>query len=452
MGLVGKNPDFDNLQAERSALRRELMRRRIVRLIFVVYWLLIFEGVLRKWVLPEFSKELFFIRDPFVLWIYFIALRNGMWPKLRGFFLVATFLAVIVTVLVIVQLVATHDATLLLAAYGWRAYFFYIPLAFIICEQFRREDIERLMRHTMIVSVPIAVLVTAQFFSPASSWLNIQAFSGAFGRMRPAGTFSSTNGQWMFVSSVVAFVLYQWVSPARDRFAGRTLLLMSTAAIIVSLGVSLSRGMMVQAALIMLSAMFAGVLMRGGAATVRAWVFPLTILLIGLLLIPIVLPEAYDATIARFELSYRSESRHFETGLLGRAFAGFTIFLSYIPLTPPLGFGMGLGGNASRQLEGINLQLRAEDEWSRHIVDIGPVFGLIYIIYRIVFSFVLGFRSVNATRRSSLPLPVILFGFIGIVLLHGQITGHGSINGYGWIFTGLLMASINQTKRKAGEG
>jgi hypothetical protein len=452
MGLIGNNPEFARIQAERIVARRERVRKRMIWLIFLVYWLLILEGVLRKWILPEFSNVLFFVRDPFVLIVYYLALRNGMWPRLRGFFLIAVFLGILVALLVVAQLIITHHTTPVLAIYGWRAYFLYIPLAFIIADQFRKEDLVRLMRHTMILSIPIAVLVTVQFFSPPSAWINIQAFSGAIGRIRPAGTFSSANGQWMFVTSVVTFAISAWVSRASERMISRNLLILSTAAAFVCLGVSVSRGMMVHSALVMLSAMVAGTVIRGGASTVRAWVLPLVLLLLGVALLPILLPEGYEAIASRLQLSYKSESQHFETGLLGRALHSFVIVFSYLPVTPPMGFGMGLGGNASRQLEGINLPIKAEDEWSRHIVDIGPVFGLLYIIYRVVFFVALGIRSLGATRHSGQVLPVILFGYIGIVLLHQQITGHGSINGYGWIFVGLLMASINLSKVKVHEG
>jgi hypothetical protein len=451
MGLVGRNSEFIRLQTERVEANRERSRKRVVWLIFLVYWLLILEGILRKWVLPEFSNALFFIRDPFLLLVYFLALKNGMWPRLQGFFLIAVLLSVIVGLLVVVQLATDTYTNTLLAAYGWRAYFLYIPLAFIMRDQFKADDITRLMRHTMLLSVPIAVLAALQFFSPPSSWINVQAFDGIMGRIRPAGTFSSVTGQWMFVSSTVCFVISLWITRARERAVGRTLLLMSTAAVFVCLAVSISRGMIMQSALVILSAMFAGMVMRGGASTVRAWVFPILLLLIGAVLFPVLLPEAYEVTVARWGAASTSESTH-QFGLIGRALYSFTLFMSYIPLTPLLGFGMGIGGNASRMVEGIKLPIVAEDEWSRQIVDIGPVLGLLYILFRVAFFVVLGVRALGATRRSGQALPVILFGFIGITFLNGQITGHGTINGYAWIFVGLLMASIRLSDPKTRKG
>lgn len=451
MVLAGTSLNFTEIRAERARARRERARRRLVMLVFLVYWLLILEGILRKWILPEYSKELFFIRDPFVLLIYVVAFRNGMWPKLRGLFLAAVMLGLLVGVLVIAQLLVTHHTTALLGAYGWRAYFLYIPLAFIIREQFKQEDITRLIRHTLVLSIPIAVLVTIQFYSPSTSWINAQAFSGIMGRIRPAGTFSSAVGQWMFGASLVAFLITIWISRAKEWPVGRPLLYLATAAAFVCLGVSISRGMIVQSAIVVLSAIFAGLIMRGGASTMRAWVFPLILSIVGIALFPILLPEAYEANAARWGAAYVSESRGFQLGFVGRALHNFFLFLSFIPPTPIIGWGMGLGGNAGHMATDVILPALAEDDWSRQIVDIGPVFGLLYIAFRVSFFIILGLRSVSATRRSGQALPIVLFGFIGITLLFGQITGHGTAHGYVWIFVGLLMASINLSNQKVKE-
>lgn len=430
------------VSTETRSPAREKARKKIVLLTFLIYFLLIFEGSLRKWVLPEYSNVLFFIRDPFVLLVYMIALTNGMWPRIRGLFLFAVILSAVVGVLTIAQLMLPGSyATPLLAGYGWRNYFLYIPLAFIIGEQFKRDDIVRLMRYTLMLSLPIAVLVAVQFFSPPSAWINLQSFSGVAGRVRPAGTFASVAGQMLFATSVVAIVLSAYVAGKRDRICNMGLVVLATAAVFVCLAVSVSRGTLVHSALVLLSAIFAGVVMRGGAAKTKAWVLPLAIVIIGALLYPVLLPEAYDATVMRWSNAHATESSYTDLGIIGRALLGFVIFLSYIPLVPPMGFGMGLGGNASRQID-VELPIVAEDEWARQIVDIGPVFGIIYIIFRIVFTFYLGTRALQATRNSNQALPVILFGFVGIMLLNGQVTGNGVINGYCWLFVGFLMAAI----------
>ena len=453
MPLMGQPTSSGVAQGGIATLQREMSRKRIVRLIMLVYWLLIFEGALRKWVLPEFSNALFFIRDPFVLLIYFLAFKNRMWPKLHGFFAAVMFVTVIATLLIPAQLAISKYSTPLLAAYGWRNYFFYIPLAFIIRDQFSREDFNRMMKYTMILSIPVAALVTVQFFSPPGSWINVQAFSGVGDRLRPPGTFSSVVGQWMYVASLVTFLMIHGISRSTARAVNSMLVLLAAGDALVCIGVSISRGTLIQSVLIVLSAIFAGTLMRGGASKVRAWIFPAVIVLVGIALVPIVLPEAYETTVTRWSQATAVESQFTSLGIIGRFLYGFIVFFSFIPVTPAIGFGIGLGGNASHQLEGIKLPVYAEEEWSRHIVDLGPIFGVAFILLRLVFTVILGVKSIKAVRRSGDPSAVIIFGFIGISLLNGQVTGHGTVNGYTWIFVGILMATIRwaeELKRKTG--
>src|ERR1700704_2356784 len=69
--------------------------RTLRRLIWLYFWLLIFEGALRKWLVPSLSAPLLIVRDPVVLLIYLQALRCRRFPMnssiLVGGILVAAF-------------------------------------------------------------------------------------------------------------------------------------------------------------------------------------------------------------------------------------------------------------------------------------------------------------------------------------------------------------------------
>ena len=53
----------------------------IRKLIWVYFLLLIFEGGARKWILTGWmSDALLIIRDPFVIWIYYLASIHGVFP------------------------------------------------------------------------------------------------------------------------------------------------------------------------------------------------------------------------------------------------------------------------------------------------------------------------------------------------------------------------------------
>src|SRR5688572_4883594 len=64
------------------------------RLIWLYFFLLIFEGTFRKWILPQFSDVLLVIRDPVVLAIYFMALKARVFPR-NGYILALGIIAVL---------------------------------------------------------------------------------------------------------------------------------------------------------------------------------------------------------------------------------------------------------------------------------------------------------------------------------------------------------------------
>jgi hypothetical protein len=61
-------------------------------------------------------------------------------------------------------------------------------------------------------------------------------------------------------------------------------------------------------------------------------------------------------------------------------------FVRLIGDVPVLGYGIGYGGNASiilnAEVDGIKVGWLVEADLSRQMVDLGPIFGLGYIAFR----------------------------------------------------------------------
>src|SRR5271156_3842945 len=125
-GAVPSEPvQTDSSPARKTPIsEKEKIRRIIVIIVFIVYWLLIFEGVLRKWALPGFQKILFFIRDPFVLTIYLLAFKYKMWPKSLPILITGLILAGVFFMLTMIQMMGS-DVSPIIFLYGWRNYFLY---------------------------------------------------------------------------------------------------------------------------------------------------------------------------------------------------------------------------------------------------------------------------------------------------------------------------------------
>jgi hypothetical protein len=434
----------------------EKYRRQVVALVMVIYLLLIFEGAMRKWLLTSFGALLFFIRDPFVLAVYWLALRHSLFPRGNVLLQAGCLFGAVGILLVAMQALGVAggiDKWPILVAYGWRNYFLYIPLPFVIGEVFQTRDIQRLVRITALLALPVSVLVFMQFRSSPEAPINVgfgatasQQFRGLTVDMdhtRPMGLYTSDVGQKQFDLSCIAMLLSLWISPAARRFIKPWLLLSSTCAILTCLAVSGSRGAMIGSGIIVAAAIASAAALRGAGASARAIIWPTLLVTVAVILYPIVFPEGYSTFMTRWNSSQVAESQYFSGGVFGRALYGFYEFLNFVGDTPIAGYGLGLAGNASLTL-GVTIpgfKGWAENDWTRHIVDLGPILGVCFILYRVSLVAWLGTVCLAGARRTGNPLSLLMFAYIGVELLYGELTGHGTVNGYGWLFAGLCLAA-----------
>jgi hypothetical protein len=211
------------------------------------------------------------------------------------------------------------------------------------------------------------------------------------------------------------------------------------------LAMSGSRGAFVHFGIVILSSMVLGIVTRDSSVRTRALVLPLVLVGCGAVLYPIVFPNAFEAMLTRAVEAHSFESQYSSLGILGRALYETVDFVQWLTTTPIAGYGFGLGGNGRTYIAESNPELfkliTAESDWSRHIVDFGPVFGVLFILYRIVFAGSLALRALRASTVSQSPFPLLLFGYVGVNVFYGQLTGHGTVGGFSWLYLGLLMAA-----------
>lgn len=454
------------MRTPRDAERRatwETARRRVVGLTFIVYGLLIFEGALRRWLLPEYEEILFFIRVPVVALCYWIVLKHGLWPRagvfMKGFLL---FSCLALFLIPIQMSLGDYDARhLMLAGYGWHNYFYYIPLAFIIGSFYSRDDLLRLMRFTALIAVPMMLLVFAQFNAPPTAPINvgfaqdeIHKFRGmtvVVDRIRPTGTFTSSAGLGDFITSLIAMLFAGWMSRAKDRPFGTAALIGTTLAALSMIALSGSRGLFLSIALIAITAMIAGYLTGRKRIVLQTSVLLPMLGVVFLIGFPLVFPSAFDAFFDRWTSAYAAEREQYALGIIGRALHNYYWFLLILPDTPIAGYLLGMGGNAAHQLGWVMLPEAiqawdqpvgwAEDPLSQHVIELGPILGLLYIVFRFGFTLWIGLRCLQATRRRGDPLPLTLFSFVGLMMAMAQMTGNGTHMAYTWIFVGLCLAA-----------
>lgn len=429
--------------------------RRVENVVLTIFWLLLFEGVLRKWVAPEYSRILFFIRDPVVLFLYWKAWRLGAFRNASPLLIVGLTFAAVAICVAFIQSVTFGDSRIIaVVIYGWRQYFLYLPLPFVMAALLNQESLYRFAGHAFLAMVLMAPLVFVQFHSPPSAIVNrgiaedealqFQAFAFTGGGVRPSGPFTSTVGVVHSIPSAFALLLAMWMTAPAVRKLSMPLLALAAAAIATCLAVSGSRAAFIHVALVVLGSLMLGMLSRDGSVRGKALILPIVFLGLGTLLFPLVFPDAVQAMLDRVAEAHAGESRASSLGIFGRALYELVDFTRFMRDAPLFGYGFGVGGNGRTYLTHIDPDLAkvfAESDWSRHIVDFGPVFGVLFILFRVVLTASVFVEVVRATRRSGNPFPMLLFAYVGIGLFYGQLTGHGLVGGFLWLYLGWCLVS-----------
>ena len=178
------------------------------RLVWLYFILLIFEGALRKWWLPALSTPLLVVRDPIVVILYIGALRLHLFPKDR----ITNFALILGVACTLITMVMSVHANTAVAIFGFRSNFGFIPLIFLLPKILDWNDLIKIGRVFLWLSIPMALLMTYQYREEATAWINKgvgegMLLSSALGKIRPSGTFSFSTGPIAFFAIVLAFVL-----------------------------------------------------------------------------------------------------------------------------------------------------------------------------------------------------------------------------------------------------
>jgi O-antigen ligase len=401
------------------------------RLIFLYFWLLIFEGALRFWVLPGYSSIILLIRDPVVCLIYMLAIPAGLIPKNA-----AISLTVMLAAVSGVASLTVGDAPWLITAYGLRTNYLHLPLIFVMQRVLSSSDVLRLGRWMMWLMIPMAVLVVQQFRSPPGSLINFGGYTTHYGTVRPAGTFSFVSGMVGFTALVAAFLANAFVSAG-----GRNLLLkiLCSLAVLTSLAVSGSRSSVLAVGIIFV--MLAGLSLVSSSAA-RGFLALAGVIGLG---------TAGMSSTEFFEEGQRQLEQRFKDaaqgqGVIESSWQRFVDMFNY-PIgaaqeAPAFGHGLGTGTNVGYFLVTGKRGFGGghETELGRIFYEMGPLFGLIFILLRVGLSVLMVKAGWLVLARGNL-LPLLLFGAVGMNMLFGQ-WGVATTLGFACFGTGLCLASV----------
>lgn len=419
--------------------------RNIRRLIWLYFWLLIFEGVLRKWVLPQLSNPLLIVRDPVVLLIYVLAIQARVFPRNAWMFSLAViaFLSLAVSFLALWPYLPP-GRIVLVSGFGFRTNYLHLPLVFLMPRVLRPEDVKRIGWWVLLAIVPMSLLMVAQFQAPPGSWLNGTASGegeqivAALGKVRTAGPFSFVVGVVAYFGLATGFLI--WAALRRGVYRN-WVLLAAGVALLIGIAVSGSRSV-VGGCAVVVSSLLLVLFMRPGAVNRFGQALLVTVVLGFLVTKTPVFKEGLGVLTERFSAVAEAEEQSIAVGLISRVFGNFSEAVRVYPDAPFLGYGLGIGTNGGAKfLTGQNAFLLAEGEWARLVLESGPVLGLAFVLWRCGLAIRIGLLSLQSVRRGNV-LPLLLFMSGGLSLMNGQF-GPPTILGFAVFTAGLALAARN---------
>lgn len=410
--------------------------------IWLYFWLLLFEGALRKWVFPGLATPLLVIRDPIAIYIIFKALKSNLLPS-NGYLVTLW----TVSIICIPFAVFLGHGNVFVAIYGARIFLFHFPLIFIIGNVFQIEDVILFGKRILALIIPTTILIAAQFYSPQSAFVNRgvggdekgAGFGGALGFSRPPGFFSFTSGNVLYYCIAICFILYFWLSEQVK--INRILLICYTIAFVIAFPMCISRSLFFQTILSSLFGLIA--ISRNSKIFVRLLLtFIIVAILILILQNTTFFQTSFGAFSSRFESANQTEGG-VKGVLLDRFLGGLisALFFSDHPI-PYFGYGIGLGTNVGAMLTtGAAGFIIAEEEWGRLVGEMGFVLGIVIILIRVILGAEMMIASYKAIGKKNL-LPWLLMSWTFLAILQNQL-GQPTALGFTVIAGGLVMASLN---------
>ncbi len=410
-------------------------------LVWLYLLLILFEGALRKWVVPGLANPLLIVRDPVAVALYLLAFRLHKFP-LNGFVAFSFLLAVLSFAFSMLGEVGNLFVTL----YGIRINYLHIPMIFVVPQFMDREDVLFMGKVLLCIAPAMTVLVALQFFAPQTHFLNRQiggtvgiGITGALGRFRPSGTFSFVTGIAAFYPIVTAFLVAFLLHRGRSSVTVMSIAAMS---ILVAVPFSISRSLAIACGIVLVVGGLALISQPNSPKYLGRLILVAAVVALALPSVT-VLDEGVKTFDARWSLAQGGDSGNTQGAIVGRFFHDLMEPIRKLESAPILGYGIGLGSNVgAKHLTGKTGFLMGEHEWGRCIYELGPLVGVMFVAIRIGLTLYLLRAALRALRRGN-ALPLLLFSSIGLLVLQGQ-WGPPTILGFAALGGGLVLAAARE--------
>ena len=177
------------------------------KLIISFYIYMIIEGMIRKWFIPIFNKEIYFLKDFFLIFIYFFAIKYNFLfeKKISKFFAIF----IILTLFFGSFGYSFNKIEILSFLLGSRSYWLFTPLFLVIIHVFDIEDLKKFIKINLYFVLPYYTLVLLQSYYPFDAFINSGYKSSVQNPERPSGYFTyTTQNTYYFLFLLASYFSY----------------------------------------------------------------------------------------------------------------------------------------------------------------------------------------------------------------------------------------------------
>ncbi len=412
------------------------------RTIKAVFLLLVIEGALRKWVLPQASEMLYFLKDIVLLGAYigyFSVGRNKRKISIKNdYFKIIIFMVAAWTLF---QVFNPSLGSPIVGFFGLRGYLFYLPLMWMIPVMFQSQnELYNFLRSHLLLTIPVGILGIAQFFAPANSPLNVYApgavtsvaVFGAAQAARVTGTFSYLSGYSVYLIVVFAFIVAIMTTQQSKKW--QVISIIELLLITVNSFMTGSRGVILTGILFLLSYIIIKIVFYPTKIwrLVQRFSLPIVIVAIAATLW---FQPAIDAFVQRTTAN---------KDVPGRITGSFTEIFEFTKYKDLDGYGTGATHQALPALrKALNLpsgeviSVYYESEMGRIALELGPIGFFIWYGLRVFILIGLGnvFLKLKSPFLKELALSAFL---IQAIQINSQLVTHHTFSVYYWFLSSFI--------------
>ena len=394
-----------------------------------LFFYIILEGALRKWLLPKLNIEIILFRDLFIIYVILISFKNKIFNSTSNIENVLLLWTVLVVIWSIIQLII-NDLNLTNILAGLRFWVLYFWLSIVIFRTIENKpNLEKLIKIINFSILPMSILIIIQHYSSVDSFVNKQIGENNYiyqvvpGIVRTSGTFSFTYGFAQYIAFLTPLILYQ----ISDKDINKLYKLILGLSLLICVIFSGSRAVFLQFFFIIIIYLFF-------LPKIKTNIINIFILFIFSLTIIYIFSSPIEAIFNRFNTASDKNlifQRIVQT-IFGekQTWENFSIF----------GKGIALTSNFSNF--SINKIFYLGENESDRIILGGGILGIIFLLSKYFFVIYLLFKNILVKKKNTLKLLFSLYFIIQILTqnITSQVTSHA----FTFYALGILIAIINE--------